>query len=106
VATSRSHLDARTVTLLQRIGEHAPVGLGSSLKFCLLAEGEADLYPRFAPTSQWDTAAAQAVLEGAGGQVLGLDGQRFHYPQRSDWLNPYFIATGQPDESLRRLLLN
>src|SRR5690554_1286270 len=60
----------------------------SSLKFCVLAEGSADLYPRFAPTSQWDTATAQAVVEETGGQMLGLDGQHFHYPQRADWLNP------------------
>lgn len=109
LVASRRHTSADQQALLQRLEAASRIELtsvGSSLKFCLLAEGEADLYPRFAPTSQWDTAAAQAVLEGAGGQVLGLDGQRFHYPQRSDWLNPYFIATGQPDESLRRLLLN
>ena len=109
LVASRRHTSADQQALLQRLEAACRIELtsvGSSLKFCLLAEGEADLYPRFAPTSQWDTAAAQAVLEGAGGQVLGLDGQRFHYPQRSDWLNPYFIATGQPDESLRRLLLN
>lgn len=108
VVASRRHTSADQEALLQRLQDAHQVeltGVGSSLKFCVLAEGTADLYPRFAPTSQWDTAAAQAVLEGAGGQVLGLDGQRFHYPQRSDWLNPYFIATGMPDQSLRRLLL-
>lgn len=108
VVASRRHTSADQEALLQRLQDTHQValtGVGSSLKFCVLAEGTADLYPRFAPTSQWDTAAAQAVLEGAGGQVLGLDGQRFHYPQRNDWLNPYFIATGMPDQSLRRLLL-
>lgn len=108
VVASRRHTSADQQALLQRLEASHNIeltGVGSSLKFCVLAEGTADLYPRFAPTSQWDTAAAQAVLEGAGGQVLGLDGQRFNYPQRDDWLNPYFIATGEPDESLRRLLL-
>lgn len=109
VMASRRHTSADQQALLDRLQTAHEIELssvGSSLKFCVLAEGAADLYPRFAPTSQWDTAAAQAVLEGAGGQVLGLDGLRFDYPQRSDWLNPYFIAIGQPDQSLRELLLN
>ena len=108
VVASRRHTSADQEALLERLqSAHAVdlTGVGSSLKFCVLAEGTADLYPRFAPTSQWDTAAAQAVLEGAGGQVLNLDGKRFNYPQRQDWLNPYFIATGLPDPSLRNLLL-
>ena len=109
VMASRRHTSVDQQALLDRLQTAHKIELssvGSSLKFCVLAEGAADLYPRFAPTSQWDTAAAQAVLEGAGGQVLGLDGQRFDYPQRSDWLNPYFIAIGQPDQALRKLLLN
>lgn len=108
VLASRRHTSADQEALLQRLQAAHDVelsGVGSSLKFCVLAEGQADLYPRFAPTSQWDTAAAQAVLEGAGGQVLGLDGQRFNYPQRSDWLNPWFIATGLPDPVLEKVLL-
>lgn len=108
VMASRRHTSVDQQALLDRLQASHKIelaGVGSSLKFCVLAEGAADLYPRFAPTSQWDTAAAQAVLEGAGGQVLGLDGQRFGYPQRNDWLNPYFIATGQPDQSLHQLLL-
>lgn len=109
VLASRRHSSADQEALLDRLKAAHGVelaGVGSSLKFCELAEGAADLYPRYAPTSQWDTAAAQAVLEGAGGQVLGLDGRRFDYPQRADWLNPYFIATGEPDPTLRALLLN
>jgi 3'(2'), 5'-bisphosphate nucleotidase len=62
------------------------------LKFCLLAEGAADCYPRLAPTSQWDTAAAQGVLEGAGGEVLELSGAPFSYPARESLLNPFFLA--------------
>jgi 3'(2'), 5'-bisphosphate nucleotidase len=80
VVASRRHSSPEQEALLA--GLSAPVGelelanIGSSLKFCLLAEGSADCYPRLAPTSQWDTAAAQGVLEGAGGEVIGLDGRR------------------------------
>ena len=74
------------------MGELALANIGSSLKFCLLAEGAADCYPRLAPTSQWDTAAAQGVLEGAGGEVIGLDAQPFRYPPRESLLNPFFLA--------------
>lgn len=98
VVASRRHTSPEQETLLERLKALQQldlVNIGSSLKFCLLAEGEADLYPRFAPTSQWDTAAAQAVLEGAGGQVLGLDGERFGYPHRDNWLNPHFVAAGR-----------
>ncbi|CEA03267.1 3'(2'),5'-bisphosphate nucleotidase [Pseudomonas saudimassiliensis] len=108
IVASRRHTSADQEALLDRLQQaHNTelLGVGSSLKFCVLAAGEADLYPRFAPTSQWDTAAAQAVLEGAGGRVLDLNGERFSYPHRADWLNPHFIATGQPDDALLRLLL-
>jgi len=57
-----------------------------------MAEGAADLYPRLAPTSQWDTAAAQGVLEGAGGQVLNLQGQVLTYAAQDSYLNPFFVA--------------
>jgi len=98
VVASRRHTSPEQEALLSRlksVQDIELVNIGSSLKFCLLAEGNADLYPRFAPTSQWDTAAAQAILEGAGGQVLGLTGERFNYPQRESWLNPHFVAAGQ-----------
>ena len=65
-----------------------------SLKFCRIAEGAIDIYPRFGPTSEWDTAAAQAVLEGAGGEVLDLRGRPFRYNQRDTLLNGEFIALG------------
>ncbi len=97
VVASRRHTSPEQEALLAKLeaqGNVERINVGSSLKFCLLAEGRADLYPRYAPTCQWDTGAAQAVLEGAGGQVLGLDGQRFSYPQRETWLNPHFIAVG------------
>ena len=78
--------------LAARFGEPALANIGSSLKFCLLAEGNADCYPRLAPTSQWDTAAAQGVLEGAGGEVLDLSGAPLAYEARESFLNPSFLA--------------
>ncbi|MBB5207230.1 3'(2'),5'-bisphosphate nucleotidase CysQ [Chiayiivirga flava] len=97
VAASRSHLDERTRRVLERIGDHERLGLGSSLKFCRIAEGRADVYPRFGPTSEWDTAAGQCVLDAAGGCVLGLDGAPFRYNRGESLLNPDFIALGDPD---------
>jgi 3'(2'), 5'-bisphosphate nucleotidase len=94
VAASRSHRDARTNAFIERMGECEPVGLGSSLKFCALAEGDIDVYPRFGPTSEWDTAAAQAVLEGAGGAVVDLQARPFRYNQRDTILNGEFVALG------------
>ena len=96
VAASRSHRDARTEAFLAAMGPIEPIGLGSSLKFCLVAEGGLDVYPRFGPTSEWDTAAAQAVLEGAGGQVIDPAGRPFRYNQRETILNGDFIAFGDP----------
>lgn len=98
VAASRSHLDPRTAAFLERIGDAERHGLGSSLKFCRIAEGRIDLYPRFGPTSEWDTAAAQCVLEAAGGAVLRLDGTPLAYNGKESLLNPDFIAVG--DRSL------
>ena len=97
VAASRSHRDPRTVALMARIGDTEAIGLGSSLKFCRLAEGRMDVYPRFGPTSEWDTAAGQAILEGAGGRVLDPSGRPFRYNQRDTLLNGDFIALGDPD---------
>ncbi|MFP7723459.1 3'(2'),5'-bisphosphate nucleotidase CysQ [Lysobacter sp. A3-1-A15] len=94
VAASRSHRDERTERFISRMGEVEPVGLGSSLKFCAVADGGIDVYPRFGPTSEWDTAAAQAVLEGAGGAVLDLHGRPFRYNQRESILNNEFVALG------------
>ncbi|BAP42635.1 3'(2'),5'-bisphosphate nucleotidase CysQ [Pseudomonas sp. 21LCFQ02] len=96
VVASRRHTSAQQEQLLnglaEGLGELQLTNIGSSLKFCLLAEGSADCYPRLAPTSQWDTAAAQGVLEGAGGVVLQLDGEPFSYPPRESLLNPFFVA--------------
>jgi 3'(2'), 5'-bisphosphate nucleotidase len=96
VVASRRHSSAEQETLLAGlssvVGPLQLTNIGSSLKFCLLAEGAADCYPRLAPTSQWDTAAAQGVLEGAGGVVLDLAGEVFSYPARESLLNGFFLA--------------
>lgn len=96
VVASRRHSSPEQERLLAgletAVGKVETANIGSSLKFCLLAEGAADCYPRLAPTSQWDTAAAQGVLEGAGGVVLQLDGQPFTYPARESLLNGHFLA--------------
>jgi 3'(2'), 5'-bisphosphate nucleotidase len=93
VVGSRSHAGDSLAAFLGRLGDHTLVSMGSSLKFCLVAEGSADLYPRLGPTSLWDTAAAQCVVEQAGGQVLRLDGNRLSYANPSVTLNPSFIVT-------------
>jgi 3'(2'), 5'-bisphosphate nucleotidase len=96
VAASRSHRDPRTEALLQRMGDTEPMPLGSSLKFCRLAEGGMDVYPRFGPTSEWDTAAGQCVLEAAGGVVIDPRGRPLRYNQRDTILNGDFLALGDP----------
>ena len=96
VVASRRHSSPAQERLLRGLGERFGdlhlASVGSSLKFCLLAEGQADCYPRLAPTSQWDTAAAQGVLEGAGGAVLDLRGAALRYDARDSYLNPSFLA--------------
>ena len=94
VVASKSHLNNETKKFIDDIeGKVELVQAGSSLKFIKIAEGLADIYPRLGPTSEWDTAAAHAVLEGAGGKVLKLNGQEIIYG-KEDIINPYFIARG------------
>jgi len=98
VAASRSHRDARTQGVLDRMGAIEEVALGSSLKFCRIAEGGLDVYPRFGPTSEWDTAAGQCVLHAAGGALLAADtGKPFRYNRRESLLNGDFIALGDSE---------
>jgi 3'(2'), 5'-bisphosphate nucleotidase len=92
VAASRSHLDARTSALLDRLPSAERLAMGSALKFGMLADGRLDFYPRFGPTSEWDTAAGQCLVEAMGGAVLDLNGEPLRYNQRDTLLNGDFIA--------------
>lgn len=92
VLLSRSHLSSEVTALLGELPPHHPVPAGSSLKFCLIAEGSADFYPRLGPTSEWDTAAGQCILEAAGGAVLNAKGKPLRYNSKQELLNPDFLA--------------
>lgn len=98
VVASRRHGSDQLQTALQKLRvqfqQVNTVSMGSSLKFCLVAEGKADLYPRLAPTSEWDTAAAQAVVEAAGGRVVDTQFNVLTYNQKDDILNPHFYVLG------------
>ncbi|MES3007246.1 MAG: 3'(2'),5'-bisphosphate nucleotidase CysQ [Pseudomonadota bacterium] len=108
VVASRRHggeaLQSMLDTLTQQFNDVALVNMGSSLKICILAEGGADLYPRLAPTSEWDTAAAQAVLCAAGGKVCQTDFSPLRYNSKDDILNPSFLAMGDAGYDWPRLL--
>lgn len=99
VVASKSHLNAETESFIQRLGRVSLIQAGSSLKLCRVAEGAADVYPRLAPTCEWDTAAAQAVVEGAGGSVVDPSGTPLVYG-KPNVLNPHFIVTGGSFEAL------
>jgi len=102
VVASRSHSDARTAALLDKLGEHESISMGSSLKFCLVAEGTAHFYPRLGPTMEWDTAAAQAVVNEAGGIVCDAAGRVLRY-NKQDLHNPEFFVLPEADEILHGL---
>jgi 3'(2'), 5'-bisphosphate nucleotidase len=104
VAGSRSHASGREDALLARLGAIERLALGSSLKFVRIAAAEADLYLRLGPTSEWDTAAGQCVLEQAGGAVRGLDGEPLRCNTRESLLNPDFFAVGDRDADWSALL--
>ena len=100
VVASRSHGSGRLERYLGALrasfGQVSRQSVGSSLKFCMLAEGLADFYPRLGPTSEWDTGAAQAVLTAAGGAVLRFDGSELAYNTKASFLNPDFFCVGDP----------
>ncbi|WBM70225.1 3'(2'),5'-bisphosphate nucleotidase CysQ [Buttiauxella sp. WJP83] len=90
VVISRSHGDDELKEYLHQLGEHQTTSIGSSLKFCLVAEGQAQLYPRFGPTNIWDTAAGHAVASAAGAHVHDWQGKSLDYTPRESFLNPGF----------------
>lgn len=107
VVASRSHNTPQTDAYIASLGATEVVSVGSSLKFCLLAAGEADAYPRFSRTMEWDTAAGDAVLRAAGGTTRTLDGVPLVYGKRNqagdaDFANPYFIASGAREAASSR----
>jgi 3'(2'), 5'-bisphosphate nucleotidase len=96
IVGSRSHANPELASQLNQLGPHELISMGSSLKFCRVAEGLADFYPRLGPTCEWDTAAAQAVVEAAGGQVVKIDGSPLTYNTKEEYLNPFFFVFGDP----------
>ena len=110
VVASRSHgaeeVDRFLEKISARIGKYELKNMGSSLKLCLVAEGAADIYPRLALTSEWDTAAAQAVVEAAGGKVVDINFSEMRYNTKDDILNPFFYVLGDPGYPWKEILAN
>ena len=104
VVGSRSHGGKSLEEFVARLGEHTLVAIGSALKFCLVAEGKADIYPRLGLTSEWDTAAAQCIVEAAGGRVIAVSGERLAYNAKESLLNPYFLVFGDGSRDWRSYL--
>jgi 3'(2'), 5'-bisphosphate nucleotidase len=104
VVGSRSHAGESLQRFLANLGECELVSMGSSLKLCLVADGTADIYPRLGPTSEWDTAAAQAVVEGAGGRVTDTRLERLRYNAKPELLNPHFLVFGDSSVDWTRYL--
>ncbi len=95
VVASRSHAGPDLAGFLDRVGDYEVVSMGSSLKLCLVADGTAHLYPRLGPTMEWDTGAAHAIVNEAGGAVTDLENVALRY-NKEDLLNPYFMVVGSP----------
>ena len=93
LVASRSHPSEILNSLLEQIVDYEIIQIGSSIKFCLIASGQADCYPRFGPTSEWDTAAGEAIVRFAGGYVVSTDGNLVNYNLKENYLNPNFIVS-------------
>jgi 3'(2'), 5'-bisphosphate nucleotidase len=107
VVASRRHGSDALVSLMARLADQYKVeteNVGSSLKFCLIAEGKADFYPRFAPTSEWDTGAAQALVVAAGGAVVNLEFEPLSYNAKENILNPHFVVFGDTSKNWRDIM--
>jgi 3'(2'), 5'-bisphosphate nucleotidase len=99
VVATKAHRSPQLERWIQTIDAGDTIAVGSSLKFCTIAEGDADLYPRMGPTMEWDTAAGQAILEAAGGQMVNPEGNRFSYGKPGR-LNGYFTATARLQDTI------
>ena len=110
VLASRRHRNQQLQQCLSWLeinwGEQERENSGSALKFCHLAQGDGDFYPRFSPCCEWDVAAGQAIVEAAGGAVLGLDGYPLRYNCRDSLLSQHFLAIGDPEQALWGNLMN
>jgi 3'(2'), 5'-bisphosphate nucleotidase len=104
LVVSRSHRDERINELLNIVGDHKEISMGSSLKLCLIAEGKAQIYPRLAPTCLWDTAAADAIVRIAGGTVVDIEGKLLAYEPQNNIKNPFFITVTQNTKDLEKYL--
>lgn len=105
IVGSRSHGSSALNLYTELFAEFDILPMGSSLKLCCIADGGADLYPRFGLTSEWDIAAAQCVLQEAGGGVFQFSGKELEY-NKENILNPFFVALGNTDEALKKIVLN
>ena len=104
VAGSRSHGNEKQKAFINKLDKPEILSIGSSLKFCLVAEGKADIYPRFGPTSEWDTGAAQAIVEEAGGKVVDMNFNRLEYNTKESLLNPEFLVIADSEFDWQRYL--
>ena len=104
ICGSRSHAGKSLQALQEKIGEFDLISMGSSIKMCLVAEGVADIYPRFGPTSEWDTAAAHCVVNEAGGKIVDMQLETLRYNTKDSLLNPSFIAIGAMNQPWRDFL--
>ena len=104
ICGSRSHAGKSLQALQDKIGSFDLISMGSSIKMCLVAEGVADIYPRFGPTSEWDTAAAHCVVNEAGGEIVDMNLQTLQYNTKDSLLNPSFIAIGDMNSQWREFL--
>lgn len=104
VAGSRSPRGEHLEAFLANLGEYEILSLGSALKSCLVAEGKADIYPRLGPTSEWDTAAAQCIVEEAGGHITDTSMKPLRYNTKESLLNPHFFVFGETTEDWSRYL--
>ena len=104
ICGSRSHAGKSLQALQDQIGQFDLISMGSSIKMCLVAEGTADIYPRFGPTSEWDTGAAHCVVNEAGGVIVDMSLQTLQYNTKDSLLNPSFLALGDMNNQWRDFL--